>query len=288
MNIKTDIQEIKENEFEEKVLTESSSSLVLVDFWAPWCGPCKQLTPILEKVIPKTKGRVKLVKINIDENQQIAAQLRIQSIPAVFAFKDGQPIDAFQGVMPENKIVEFIEKALGEKIEKDHSDFYKSILELFSQKNFDNAKSKLEDFITENPSEYRGFALFIESLISLKNYEEAQDFIKSLSKEYLENKLINSSIEKLSIIIKNKGGPSVDEILEDLKNNPKNIDLVLLLAEKYFAENMIDEAFNLLLENFSKNKEKTKQKMLKFFDALGNQDEKTIAYRKKLSSKLFS
>ena len=104
------IVEISENEFQEKVLEESASSLVLVDFWAPWCGPCKQLTPLLEKTVNKAGGKVKLVKINIDENQQIASQLRIQSIPAVFAFKDSQPVDAFQGVIPENKISEFIYK----------------------------------------------------------------------------------------------------------------------------------------------------------------------------------
>ena len=109
----TNISEINEAEFEEKVLNASSDNLILVDFWAPWCGPCKQLTPLLEKIINKAKGKVKLVKINIDENQQIAAQLKIQSIPAVFAFKDNKPVDAFQGVIPERKIVEFIEKSLG-------------------------------------------------------------------------------------------------------------------------------------------------------------------------------
>ena len=97
------ILEINETDFEEKVLKDSSKSLILVDFWAPWCEPCKQLTPLLEKVVNNSNGKVKLVKINIDENQQIAAQLRIQSIPAVFAFKDGQPVDAFQGVIPEKK-----------------------------------------------------------------------------------------------------------------------------------------------------------------------------------------
>ncbi len=103
MNDNLNILEINESDFEEKVLKDSSSLLILVDFWAPWCGPCKQLTPLLEKVVNNSNGKVKLVKINIDENQQIAAQLRIQSIPAVFAFKDGQPVDAFQGVIPEKK-----------------------------------------------------------------------------------------------------------------------------------------------------------------------------------------
>ena len=108
----SNIIEINENDFNEKVIEASKSTLLLVDFWAPWCGPCKQLTPLLEKVIKKTNNKVILAKINIDDNQQIAAQLRIQSIPAVFAFKNGQPVDTFQGVIPEKKIIEFIEKSL--------------------------------------------------------------------------------------------------------------------------------------------------------------------------------
>lgn len=109
------IIDVNENDFESKVLEESIDKLVIVDFWAPWCGPCKQLTPILEKTISSSPDKIILAKINIDENQQIASQFRIQSIPAVFAFKDKQVIDAFQGVIPESDIYKFLEKCLGEK-----------------------------------------------------------------------------------------------------------------------------------------------------------------------------
>ena len=100
--------DVGENEFENSVLEESANKLVIVDFWAPWCGPCKQLTPILEKIISSSPDKIILAKINIDENQQIAAQLRIQSIPAVFAFKDKQLVNAFQGVIPEKEIITFL------------------------------------------------------------------------------------------------------------------------------------------------------------------------------------
>ena len=121
------ILEINEADFEEKVLKDSSSLLILVDFWAPWCGPCKQLTPLLEKVVNNSNGKVKLVKINIDENQQIAAQLRIQSIPTVFAFKDKQIVNAFQGVLSEKQVVDFLEKCLGSKINEDFETFYEEM-----------------------------------------------------------------------------------------------------------------------------------------------------------------
>ena len=120
------ILEINEENFEAEVINASNDSLILVDFWAPWCGPCKQLTPILEKVISNSNNKAKLVKINIDENKNIAAQLRIQSIPTVFFFKDGQPIDAFQGVLAEKKIIEIIEKHLNEKLTSDFSEFYEN------------------------------------------------------------------------------------------------------------------------------------------------------------------
>ena len=127
------IIDVSEVDFETKVLEESSNRLVVVDFWAPWCGPCKQLTPILEKVISSYPDKVVLAKINIDENQQIAAQLRIQSIPAVFAFKDKQPVDAFQGVIPETEVIKFLEKSIGEKLANNFEDFYDQIRELFNE-----------------------------------------------------------------------------------------------------------------------------------------------------------
>ena len=288
MNENLNILEINEADFEEKVLKDSSVSLILVDFWAPWCGPCKQLTPLLEKVVNNSNGKVKLVKINIDENQQIAAQLRIQSIPAVFAFKDGQPVNAFQGVIPEKKIIEFIEKSLGEKIEEDHTEFYESVKGLIANNEYNEAKNLLENFLAENPKEFESFALYINCLSGLEQFEEADDFYKSLSKEALENIEIKGAIQKLSIKKKNSQGPALDELINQLKNNPSDINNIISLADKYFASDMIDEAFNLLLHNYKNHKDKIKIKFIEFFTALGNDNLKTIEYRKKFSSIMFS
>ena len=288
MNENLNIVEINEADFEEKVLKDSSVSLVLVDFWAPWCGPCKQLTPLLEKVVNNSNGKVKLVKINIDENQQIAAQLRIQSIPAVFAFKDGQPVNAFQGVIPEKKIIEFIEKSLGEKIEEDHTEFYESVKNLILNNKYNEAKNLLENFLVENPKEFESFALYINCLSGLEQFEEADDFYNSLSKEALENNEVKGAIKKLSIKKKNSKGPALEELINQLKNNPADINIIINLADKYFASDMIDEAFDLLLLNYKNHKEKIKIKLIEFFSALGNDNLKTIEYRKKFSSIMFS
>jgi putative thioredoxin len=282
------IYDVSEVDFEEKVINASKSSLIIVDFWAPWCGPCKQLTPVLEKIANNAKGRFKLVKINIDENQQISGQLRIQSIPAVFAFKDGAPVDAFQGVIPENKIIEFIEKSLGEKIIKDHSEFYQLVDKNIEEENFIVVIDLLEEFMAKNADQVKGKSLYIETLAGLKKFDEAELFYKSLDEDTVKNQLVVSAYQKLLIKIKNNNGPSLESLKNELQKNPKDIKKILSLADKYFAENKLDECFELLLDKYTSNKENIKNKMLDFFEILGNENDKTREYRKKLSSILFS
>ena len=288
MSENNNIYDVNEIDFEEKVLNASKSSLIIVDFWAPWCGPCKQLTPILEKIINRAKGKVKLVKINIDENQQISGQLRIQSIPAVFAFKDGAPVDAFQGVIPENKIIEFIEKSLGEKIIKDHSDFYQLIDDNFESENFIVAINLLEEFMVDHPDQIKGKSLYIEALTGLKKFEEAKLFYKSLDEDSIKDQIVVSAYQKLLIKIKNNNGPSLENLKDEHLKDPKDLQKILNLSDKYFAENQLDECFELLLNKYVLNKEGVKSKMLEFFEILGNENDKTREYRKKLSSILFS
>ena len=288
MSENKNIYDVNEADFEEKVLIASKTSLILVDFWAPWCGPCKQLTPVLEKITKNANGKIKLVKINIDENQQISSQLRIKSVPAVFAFKDGAPIDAFQGVIPENKIIEFIEKSLGEKIIKDHSDFYQLIDDNFESENFIIAIDLLGEFMVENPDQIKGKSLYIETLTSLKKFDEAELFYKSLDKDSAKNQLVVSAYQKLLIKIRNSNGPSLESLKSEHLKQPKDLKKILNLADKYFAENQLDESFQLLLDKYTTNKEKIKSKMLEFFEILGNENDKTHEYRKKLSSILFS
>ena len=286
-NIQKLIFDVNEDQFADLVIEKSKQTLVLVDFWAPWCGPCKQLTPLLEKIINNSKGKVCLVKINIDENQQIASQLRIQSIPAVFAFKNGAPVDAFQGVIPENKIIEFIEKSLGEKIIKDHTVFYEEIHDLFNEKKFDETIKIIEDFIGENPEEFKALGLYLDCLSNQKKYSEALDFYDSLSDDAKKDENIISSYKNFVIKENQSKGPSIENLLKEYSKN-KNIDIILQLSDKYFAENMYDESFELLLENYSKNKSEIKEKLKKFFEALGISHEKTMFYRKKFSSMIFS
>ena len=282
------IIDVNEVDFETKVLEESLNKLIVVDFWAPWCGPCKQLTPILEKIISASPNKIVLAKINIDENQQIAAQLRIQSIPAVFAFKDKQPVNAFQGVIPETEIIKFLEKSLGEKLANNFEDFYAQIKTLFDEKKYLEAKELLEDFIAENNEEIDGMGMYLESLVGLNEIGLAEDFLNSLSDEVVKTKKIIKIKERILLIKKTDKGPSLEKLKENLESAPNDLDIVFKITDTLFANDNFDSCFDMLLNYYPENKEKIKTKILGYFDVLGFDHESTILYRKKLSSIMFS
>ena len=282
------IIDVDEADFNEKIIGASESKLIIVDFWAPWCGPCKQLTPILEKVVKKSTEKVILAKVNIDENQQIASQLRIQSIPTVFAFKNKQIVNAFQGVLPETDIIKFIEKALGEKLEKDNSEFYQNIELLIKNKNFVEAKDALIEFISTNPKDIKSISLLLECMIETSEESEVSDFLNSLEDGVKNDKEIIKIVKRLEILKNNMSGPSINGLIEKLKTNPNDIDNILELSNKYFVSKKYDESFELLIESYPKNKDRVKKQLLDFFEALGGSNEKTVHYRKKLSSIMFS
>ena len=287
MNEKTNIVDVNENDFNEKVIEASADKLIVVDFWAPWCGPCKQLTPVLEKIV-NGSDKVTLVKINIDENQQIASQLRIQSIPTVYAFKDKQIANAFQGVLPEKQVIEFIEKCLGSKINEDHSDFFEVIKKNMDEKKFEDTKDVLLDFISKNPDEVKAIYFYLECCLELKQLEEANSFIESLNDETKKKNEIVQLVKKIEIIKNNLSGPNINELIRKLEKKPDDINLIIEVADKYFSIQDYVNSMNLLLQNYPKNKDKVKNKMVEFFTVLGNSNEHTIEYRKKLSQMMFS
>ena len=282
------ITDVNEADFNDQVVEASTSKLIVVDFWAPWCGPCKQLTPSLEKVVRGSSDKVSLVKINIDDNQQIAAQLRIQSIPTVYAFKNKEIVNAFQGVIPENKIIEFIEKSLGSKLTEDFTGFYEQIENEMSQNKFEETKDILIEFISNNPTEIKAINFYLECLLKLKQFDEIDEFIGSLNKEMQEKDEIKQIEKKLKIIKNNLSGPSLEDLLNKLGNNKNDIDLIVDVSDKYFSMQDYENCFEILLNNYPINKDRVKEKMVELFAVLGNSNEHTVNYRKKLSQIMFA
>ena len=283
----SNIIEVNENDFENIVINGSDNKLIIVDFWAPWCGPCKQLTPIMEKVAKENTDNFDLVKINIDENQQIAAHLRIQSIPAVFAFKNKKVVNDFQGVISEKDFIDFIEKSGGKKLKEDLSNFYSEIENLIDDKKFIEAKEKILVFFSENTGDAMAISLYLECLLAQKEFTEIDEFVSSLDEEMKKNQEIDKIIKKIKIVKGSKSSESIEIMLEKHNSDPKNIKILLEIAEYYFSSGEYENAFPFLLNNYSIDKEKIKKKLVDFFEALGNDHEATKTYRKQLSSLLF-
>ena len=281
------IIDIDQGDFDKKVLEASEKRLIIVDFWAPWCGPCKQLTPIMEKVAKENSDAFELVKINIDENSEIASQLRIQSIPTVYAFKDKKIVNAFQGVISEKDFIDFIEKSAGKKLREDMTEFYNDIKNLIDDKNFDDAKEKLLTFFSENKADPMAVNLYLECLLALRQFEEIDDFVSSLDEKMRSDKAIDKIIKKIKIVRESKNSESIGTLIERFNANKNNMKILFEICESYFSAEEYEKSFSLLLENYSSNKEVIKKKMLEFFEALGNEHEATKIYRKKLSSLLF-
>ena len=286
------IYDVNASDFIANIIEKSSEKLIIADFWAPWCGPCKQLTPVLEKIVNSSKGKFLLAKINIDENQEIAAQLRIQSIPTVMAFKNKKIVNAFQGALPEKQIIEFIEKCLGDQLSEDNSDFFNDIDNKINNNDFDDAAKLLEEFIAENSQNTQAIGMYLNCLIRLSKFKEAKDFISALSDELKNESEIKSAIASLEIIQNENKESNLEDLEMSFKKNPKNINMAIELSEKYFANNLIEKSFELLLGEYAKQNQKNnliiKKALLKYFEALGNENEKTKVYRKKFSSIMFS
>ena len=283
--------DINQDQFLEEVIEKSKTTPVIVDFWAPWCGPCKQLTPILENVVNRKKGKVILAKINVDENQGISSQLNIQSIPTVYGFVNGKPIDAFQGAQPESKIEEMVNKMIevapGNEIPK----LIVEADKFFVEQKYEEALKIFESLIGMDGGNPKIIAGMLRCLIQLKRFNDASEMFSSLDEKILEDENI-SKIKKLLDTTSKEEGEVVDsELIHKVKADPNNMDLRYKLANSYLSSSETEMGFNELLELFKQdptwNEEAAKKKLLEFFDLLGFNDPNVIEARKKLSSMMF-
>ena len=283
------IKSVSEATFVSDVIEKSKEKIMIVDFWAPWCGPCKTLTPILERQAFNRKEQLEVVKVNIDENQAIASQLRIQSIPAVFAFSDGQPVDGFMGAKSEPEVEKFFETLI-KKFSKKVVDETEEINNLLLEERFEDAKIVLEQLIRSNPSP-ENFSLLIKSLIGLKNFDEIEQIIKGLSPDIIKDSMVQVAISSYELLKNSHVESSKSEILDKINKNPSDLDAKMNYSKILLQENNFSECIDVLLEMFKEDREwregLAKKQLLSIFEHLGSDDALSKKGRRSLTSLIF-
>ena len=287
------IKDVNSDSFMSDVIEASKTTPIIVDFWAPWCGPCKDLGPLIEKAVNNANGKVILAKVNIDENQAVAAQLRIQSIPTVYAFVDGQPVDGFNGAKPESEINAFVKKI---------SDLNKSgpnldeLIEVakteLSSKNFETAKDNFENILSIDATKTEAVSGYIRSLTGLKEIQIANEFLSSLDEKIKNNSLVQDAIKALKLSEKASNEASnVDKLKKIIEQDPNNLQSRQDLAMALYGAGEIEDALNCLLLsieiNLDWNEQAARKQLIEFFSATGHSDPLIVSARKRLSSLFF-
>ena len=296
MNKNSVIIEVITENFMTDVIEQSKETPVIVDFWAPWCEPCKQLTPIIEKIIKEKDGKVILAKMNIDESPEVAQQLKIQSIPAVMAFNDGQPIDGFIGVQSEKSIIEFVNKISSLKNSSTIDENILAGKKYMDENDIETASLVFSEILKIEPDNISAKSLLARCLIKSDQLDDAEKIIDSLPVDAENNQDYISARSELEIFKNAKNNPISDKEEEELRNNiykePENYQLKVDLSKILIAKGENEEAINQLLEiievNPKWNDGEARKQLIEIFNILGNENILVTEGRKKLSSMLFS
>lgn len=289
------VLDITTEQFRDEVITASSTKPILIDFWAPWCEPCKQLAPTLEKSVAKAGGKIRLVKMNIEDHPEVAGQMGIQSIPAVVAFVDGQPKDAFSGAKTEREIDQFIEKLVGPNGPSQLELAMEQAKMLAANDEHQQAVELYGAILSQQPGNLDALAGYGSLALKAGNLEEAKRVIESvpLGEDEIQNH--NELQALITAIALQEQGDSLGDFSKletELAQDPKNKEIRFDLAIALNAAGRKEDAFDHLLEIISQDREwredGAKVQLLQFFEAWGPMDETTLYGRRRLSSILFS
>lgn len=289
-------RDITTEDFEIRVLQASLGKPVIVQFWAPGCAPCSQLAPILESVVAATGKEVELLKLNVQDNPEIAAALRIQSVPTVYAFLGGRPVDGFQGAVPESQVKAFVERIAASAGQTrdgmlDIPEALKAAAEALAEGDVQAAYALYTQILARDEKNADGYAGLIRTLVAAGQIDDAAHLVENVPEDIEKSGAFAAAKTALELAQTGPSGP-VDELAEKVQQNPGDQQARLDLAQAQFSAGDKEGAIETLLEAIAADREWNEQaarlQLLKFFEALGHSDPLTVQGRKKLSALLFS
>ena len=289
------VSDVTEASFMADVVEASQTIPVIVDFWAPWCGPCKTLGPQLENAVIAAKGAVKMAKVNVDENQGIAGQLRVQSIPTVYAFWQGQPIDGFQGAVPESEVKAFVDRVVaagGGAAGGGLDEAVEAAEEMLTDGQAEDAAQTFQAILGEDPAHAGAYGGLVRALIALDNLDEAEATLNGAPAEIAETPELEAAFAQLELAKQaQNAGPLVD-LQAALEADPNNHQARLDYAQALYAGGQAEAAVDELLDLFGRDRDwndgAAKAQLFTIFDALKPNDPIVLNGRRKLSSMIFA
>ncbi len=278
--------------FLKDVIEESKRQPVLVDFWAPWCGPCKQLTPVLEKAVKAAKGKVKLAKMDIDKHPEIPGQMGIQSIPAVIAFANGQPVDGFMGALPESQVVAFLERVTKGKVSPEEKDLLKEADTALAAGNAAEAANLFGQLLKEDSDNVPALAGLARCYVATGNLDQARKTLALVPETKRNDAAVTAAQAALDIAEQAKSVGPIDDLEKKVTANPLDhqarFDLATALNAKGKRAEAADHLLAIIKRDRKWNEDGARKQLVQFFEAWGPTDEATVDGRKRLSSILFS
>jgi putative thioredoxin len=286
------IKNTSTKDFMRDVVEASREVPVLVDFWAPWCGPCRQLTPILEKAVRAAKGAVRLVKLNIDEHPQIPGQMGVQSIPAVFAFQDGKPVDGFMGALPESRVNAFISRLIGGESAADAAADLEAAEAALAAGDLNTAAQSFGEILQADRENAQALAGLAKCYIKTGDLARAEQTLALVPPAKAESAPVASARAALELQKKSASVDDVDKLRARVAADPRDaqarFDLALALNAKGDRAGSLEELLAIIAKNRAWNDDAARKQLLQLFDAWGAADPATVTGRQRLSSLLFA